>query len=392
MRVTNSPFRIYDPPEPEPPKFVLSGKSVLDYLNIVIDPASNLLGNRWLTRDGSAFIVAPSGHGKSSWATQAAINWSIGRIAFGIKPSHPLRILVIQSEDDDAETKKFVQMLRVFGLTQVEMLALKNNTRFEYRRDISGGDKFIKALSDFLDQFPADIVIINPLSGFLLCDLKDDERVSVFLRQQLNTLMAAHSCAPIVVHHTPKTNFTKLEGMQWYDWMYAMSGCATLTNWSRAVLVVAPSKVPGTYRFIAAKRFDEIQWQEREYWFAHDRQLYGDNGNSIEIIQWVPASVEQISAAAPPAKKKQEALTILAVWQKMSPVECYTRETFEIWAKSLFFIGQKKSSAFLQVLVDHDLVQILSESRPNTRPRITYQKCSKSAIEAEQTLESIHEI
>ena len=391
MRATDSPFRIYDPPEPEPPKFILSGRSVLDYLDIVIDPKSNLLGNRWLTRDGSAFIIAPSGHGKSSFVAQVAILWSIGRTAFGIRPPKEWRILVIQSEDDDAETKKFVQMLRVFGLTRDEMLALKNNTRFEYRRDISG-DKFIKALSDFLDQWPADIVIINPLSGFLLCDLKDDERVSVFLRQQLNAVMAAHSCAPIVVHHTPKTNFTKLENMQWYDWMYAMSGCATLTNWSRAVLVVAPSKVPGTYRFIAAKRFDEIQWEQREYWFAHNRELHGSNGHAIEIIQWVPASEEQIAAAAPPAKKKQETLTILAVWQKMSPLEHYTRQSFEIWAKSQFSLGEKKAWAFLQVLADHDLVQILSTPRPNTRPLNTYLKASKSAIEAEQALYHNHEI
>jgi RecA-family ATPase len=391
MRATDSPFRLYDPPPEPEPEFVLSGKSVLDYLDIVIDKESNLLGNRWLTRDGSAFIIAPSGHGKSSWVAQVAILWSIGRIAFGIKPPHPLRILVIQSEDDDAETKKFVQMLRVFGLSPQDLLNLKNNTRFEFRRDISG-EKFIKALGDFLNQFPCDIVIINPLSGFLLCDLKDDERVSVFLRQQLNAVMAAHACAPIVVHHTPKTNFTKLENMQWYDWMYAMSGCATLTNWSRAVLVVAPSKIPGTYRFIAAKRFDEIQWQHREYWFAHSKETYGKNGDSIEIIQWVPASEEQIAIAAPPAKEKQKALTTLMIWQKMSPLEVYTRETFEIWAKSQFFIGQKKSSAFLQVLIDHELVQILPESRPNTRPRITYQKASKSAIEAEQALNTTHEI
>jgi hypothetical protein len=234
-------------------------------------------------------------------------------------------------------------------------------------------------------------VIINTLSGFLLFDLKDDERVSVFLRQQLNAVMAAHSCAPIVVHHTPKTNFTKLENMQWYDWMYAMSGCATLTNWSRAVLVMAPSKVPGTYRFIAAKRFDEIQWQEREYWFAHSRETYGQNGDSIEIIQWVPANEEQIIAAAPPAKKKQESLTILAVWQKMSPLELYTRASFEMWVKSQFSLGERKAWNFLKVLVDHDLVQVLLESRSKTNPLKTYRKASKSAIEAEQTLNYIHE-
>ena len=385
MRGNDSPFKVY---EPEPPKFVLTGRTVLDYLDIVIDKETNLLGNRWLTRDGSAFIIAPSGHGKSSWVAQAAINWSIGRVAFGIRPTHPLRILVIQSEDDEAETKKFVQMLRVLDLTAQDLVHLKNNTRFEYRRDVSG-EKFIDALSCFLKQFKADIVIINPLSGFLLCDLKDDERVSVFLRQQLNSVMADHGCAPIVIHHTPKTNFTRLDTMQWYDWMYVMSGCATLTNWSRAVLVMAPSQLPGTYRFIAAKRFTEIQWTQREYWFSHSREIFGENGDSLEIIQWVPATDEQIKLAAPD-KKTQKILTALEVWQKMPVVDSFTRESFETWAKIEFGLGAKKASAFLNILVDHGLALIARAQRPGVRPLVTYQKCPKSLAEAQQSLAQLN--
>jgi hypothetical protein len=381
MRGTNSPFRIYDPPESEPPKVTLSGKSVVDYLNVTIDPESNLLGNRWLTRDGSAFIVAPSGHGKSTIVIQVALNWGVGRVAFGIRPAKPLRILIIQSEDDDAETKKFVQMLRTFEFTQAEMKLLRQNVWFEYRRDISG-DKFIKALSDLLDAFPCDLVIINPLSGFLLCDLKDDDRVSVFLRQQLNEVMAAHHCAPLVVHHTPKTNFTKLENLQWYDWMYTMSGCASLTNWGRAVLVVSPSKVPGAYRFIAAKRFDEIQWTTREYWFSHSRETWGDNGSQIEVIKWIPASEEQIAIASPITKKKPEELTELVIYKQMDPLESFTRQTFEIWAGRTFSIGQKKAWGFLQVLEQKGLVQVSLTPRSRTCPLRTYQKASQSSVEA----------
>jgi len=147
-------------------------------------------------------------------------------------------------------------------------------------------------------------VIINPLSGFLLCDLKNEEKVSQFLRGDLNTVMAKHKCAPIVLHHTPKTNFTRLDNMQWYDWMYAMSGCAGLTNWARAVLVVVPSKIPGTYRFIAAKRFDEIQWTEREYWFSHSREAFtAADGVEHAIIEWIPATEEQLASAKPDPPK-----------------------------------------------------------------------------------------
>jgi AAA domain len=389
MRATDSPFRFYEPPEDNGPQFTLSGKSVLDYLNVTIDPESNLLGNRWLTRDGSAFLIAPSGHGKSSIVIQISLLWGVGRVAFGIRPAKPLRILIIQSEDDDAETKKFVQMLRTFEFTQAELKLLRQNVWFEYRRDISG-ERFIKALSDLIDAFPCDLVIINPLSGFLLCDLKDDDRVSVFLRQQLNEVMAAHRCAPLVVHHTPKTNFTRLENMQWYDWMYAMSGCASLTNWGRAVLVVAPSKVPGAYRFIAAKRFDEIQWQQREYWFSHCRETWGDNGSPIEIIKWIPASEEQIVAASPTTKKKQDDLTELAIYKQMDPLVVFTRETFENWAKTTFFIGVNKAWRFLQILEQKGLVQVSFTPRPRTSPLRTYQKTPQSSLDADPELINSH--
>lgn len=176
----------------------LSGRTVLDFLDIEVDPKTNLAGNRWLTTDGSAFVIAPSGHGKSSLAMQLAICWAIGRIVFGIKPARPLRILIVQSEDDDADSKKFVQLIRKMGLSSEELALLRANTRFEFQRTISSvnGKELTEALDDWLTEWPADIAIINPLSGFLLCDLKND---------------------PFLFHHTPKTNFTKLDNMQYYD-------------------------------------------------------------------------------------------------------------------------------------------------------------------------------
>lgn len=91
--------------------------------------------------------------------------------------------------------------------------------------------------------------------------------------------------------------------------MYAMAGCAGLTNWGRAVLVVAPSKLPGTYRFIAAKRFDEIQWTEREYWFSHSTEKIPIHGKESTLVQWVPSNEAQIRAAEPEKKTRKSKVT-----------------------------------------------------------------------------------
>ena len=49
------------------------------------------------------FIVAPSGLGKSTLSIQMAVLWCCGLIAFGITPHKALRILIIQSEDDQGD-------------------------------------------------------------------------------------------------------------------------------------------------------------------------------------------------------------------------------------------------------------------------------------------------
>ena len=339
------------PEEQEAKPERLSGRNIVDFLDLPIDPKTNFLGNRFLTMGSGMFLIAPSGHGKSSISIQLLISFAIGRAAFGTKPPRPLRILCIQSEDDDAETKKFAEVIRKMKLTPDELKLLKQNTRFEYRNDLTGDD-FLKALDCFCSEWPPELIIVNPLTGFHLADLRDDEKVARFLRAKLNPILTKHSCAAIIVHHTPKTNFKKLAEMEWYDWMYAMAGCAALTNWARAVLVLAPSKIPGTYRLIAANRFDEIQWTEREYWFSHSKETITHNDQSVEIISWVPASNEQISAAKPAPKTKKKIPDLEEVWQKMSSLEEYTRARFERWCGKEFSLGENKSWSILKALCD----------------------------------------
>ena len=158
-----------------------------------------------------------------------------------------------------------------------------------------------------------------------------------------------------------------------------MSGCASLTNWARAVLVLAPSKIPGTYRLIAAKRFDEIQWTEREYWFSHSKETIAVNGQDIDIIQWIPASEVQVAGAKPTPKGKKELPSLESVLNKMSPLEEYTRDTFEYWAGKEFKIGVNKAWSILKALRDLGLIQVSGEERPGTNNLKKYRKANKPA-------------
>jgi len=367
------------------PRAKLRGRPLIEFLDLEIDPKTNLVGKRYLTHGSGAFVISPSGHGKSSFAIQLAISFAVGRVAFGMKPDRPLRILLIQSEDDEAEVKKFAQMIRRMKLTQREQELLRKNLWHERRRDISN-QGFVDALDDFLEEFPADIVIINPLTGFVIPRAGDDEFFGNFLREKLDPILDRHHCGAFVIHHTPKMNYVKFEKMEWYEWMYAMTGRASLTNWARAVLVIAPSKVPGVYRFIAAKRFNEIQWTEREYWFAHFTESMTINGEEVEILQWVAATEDQIAAAKPPpkGKKERDAITAKIVWAKMSMTDSYTRNQFQEWAGREFGIGFNRAWEILKSLTQDELVQVLEERRPKTNPLKWYRKLSESASAKEK--------
>jgi len=351
-------------------EFTLSNRSLGDFIDIAIDPASNLLGNRWLTREGSLFVVAPSGHGKSSFCIQCMANWAIGRVAFGFKPSRPLKILMVESEDDDADNKGFVQLLRTMNLTQADLDLLAENTRLEFRRDLAG-ERFFAAIDQFLDQFPADILIINPLTGFCTVDLRDEIGMENFLHNRLSPIMAAHKCAPMIVAHMPKSQVSQITDKQWYEWMYILSGCVTLTNWARAILVFIPSKLRGTYRFITAKRPTQSGWLQPEYYFAHSRENLDINGQDFEIIQWIPANEGQISQAKPEPKAKKIKISSALIHDKMSPITDYSRESFRAWCKETFNLGTNSSDDFRALMIQNGLIEVIEgEGKGVARCRI----------------------
>jgi hypothetical protein len=361
--------------------FTLSGRSLHDFLDIVIDPGTNLLGNRWLTREGSLFVVAPSGHGKSSFSIQCAIHWALGRVAFGIKPARPLRILLLESEDDDADNSSFVQVLRTMNLTSEELDLLSANTRLEFRRDLAG-DRFFTAIDQFLDQYQADILLINPLTGFCTIDLKDETQMNEFLRNRLNAVMAKHRCAPVIVAHMPKTQVSQIQDKEWYEWMYILSGCVTLTNWARAILVFVPSSVRGTYRFITAKRPAQSGWLEPEYYFQHSKEMIHQlGGNELEVIQWIPASEAQIVEARPEPKtrkSKKADVSEALIHSKMSLLEEYSRESFNLWAKEKFKIGYHLADTYRKSMVHNGLIEEIIGDGKGSAFAKAYRKISAS--------------
>ncbi|MEM7385740.1 MAG: hypothetical protein AAF514_12420, partial [Verrucomicrobiota bacterium] len=126
------------------------------------------------------------------------------------------------------------------------------------------GEGLIKLLASIVPEFKPDLIKLDPLQSFAGADLKDDEKMIQFLQHQLTPLLRSNQCGAIIPHHTPKSTNRDTTSWRESDWQYSGAGSAVLANWVRAMLVIEPTKAPGVFKFIGAKRGRRVGWRDEE--------------------------------------------------------------------------------------------------------------------------------
>jgi hypothetical protein len=280
----STPFvRLADLPDPKPEA----------------DNPAALFRNGWLRKGGGAFLVAPSGVGKSTWTIQAAICWRLGKAAFGIKPVRPLRVAIIQAEDDAEEMSFFrnqiAEGLQVeCGMTHEETAeALKGIALFDFVG--SAGDDFVGLLGQTMREHPEiDLWIINPFQSYFGGDISRNSEVTRFLRVGIDPLIKPANAAVVFAHHTNKAPPPK-ERVGWGTdafSQYIGAGGAELANWARAILVLMPTGVPGVFTLAAGKRGGRLGWVDPAGAKTNTRLI----AHSGDRIFWRDATPEEAEA------------------------------------------------------------------------------------------------
>ena len=201
------------------------------------DP-TQLLGQRWICRGGSALWVGSSGLGKSVLCLQAAITWACGRDLFGISPhGKRLKSLIVQAENDEGDVAEALQgILRALDLTDEELGYVRNNLVI-VRDCTSTGERFVDRMRRLAEKHKPDLAWVDPLLAFIGGDLSSQETAGGFLRNLLNPLALSANFAWMLVHHTPKPTRDG-SGYQGHDKAYSGFGSSELTNWARSVLTL----------------------------------------------------------------------------------------------------------------------------------------------------------
>lgn len=262
-----------------------------------INLKKNLLGDRFLCIGGIMLFVAPTGVGKSTALYKMTASWSRGLSAFDIEPSRPLKILVIQGENDEDDMTEYVrdcvEDIRVAaeGGEKSGWTQLHNNT-VTVRINTLRGFNFIIALRELLDVHRPDLVLIDPLNCYSGTDPSNASEITTFLRNWLVPTLETFQCAAIICHHTPKTREWNTSKWKQHQWVYAFAGNADIANTARAVIVIDPTDSPCVFKFVAAKRFRRIGWTDEAgdpAWIKYFR--YKSEGG---VIDWVNANEDEV--------------------------------------------------------------------------------------------------
>lgn len=224
--------------------------------NAIIGIKNGVL-SRYLCRSYGAWLIAPSGIGKSSFINQLAFSWGLGRDVFGIQPVRPLRVLVIQAENDEGDQAEMAQgVLRTLDVDgfSTEMDQLNENVRFITER-CTVGEQFCHMMEREIVAHKADVTFADPLMSFTGIDVTRLDQCSKFLRQHLNPVLVRTGSILFGAHHTGKPKFDRhVTAPTAIDYAYAGIGSSELVNWARAVMVLLQMKDGQHFELKLAKR------------------------------------------------------------------------------------------------------------------------------------------
>jgi len=299
------------------PTYQRTGNTPVGYLKAGIRHEDILLGDGFLERGSACLLAGPSGIGKSSIALQSGCCWSCGAEAFNLSPPRPLRIVMIQNEDSHNDLVRMSEVLRHLN---VDPDLIEKNFWIENVRGKIGFEA-VAVMGELIQQWKADLLLINPISAYHEGDISQNKDNVKFLYGDLGNLLRSNRIGILGFHHKvkPQKIAPKNQKDAIHEIMYDTLGGSVLTNFFRGIIIISPIGNSKVFKFTLAKRFEESRWMIPTQEF----RWHEDKSKRL----WVSASVDEVTEATQTRGKTLQDL------YKLVPVIGYVHRD-QFWLKA----------------------------------------------------------
>ena len=199
-----------------------------------------LIGRRWLNRGDSFILQGYTGLGKSSLVLQMAMLWALNREFFGIAPKRPLKIILIQAENNKGDIAEPFQDIseNIIKLEPGDMDRLKAQLIIGRQSAVSGAIAFSAYVRSLIVEHNPDLVILDPLLSYFGDDISSQKAASVFFRNFLQPIQNETGVIFGFVHHLgkPPKGGDQRQGPALYNGL----GSSDIFNWAREVITLTP--------------------------------------------------------------------------------------------------------------------------------------------------------
>ena len=273
------------------------------------DDKTVLIGGerRWICQGYPFQIVGFSGTGKSSMAAHLAVNWAIGHAPWGLRPVRPLRILMVQAENDLGDASEAI-IGATAKLVESDRRLLKENLIF-VRQATKTGFAFVEYLGQMVEKHRIDLIIADPLLAYADFDIASQAETTAFLRGPggVHEMLQRTKAALLYMHHTTKPKSADdLDGMTPQQLAYLGAGCSEWVNFARdsGYLFRTSRKSADNrpvYRFGFSKRQSRSGLKDASDRFAGHIHLCHAEGGDIRW-EYAPPDMDDQKAHSSPAK------------------------------------------------------------------------------------------
>lgn len=274
-------------------------KRLLELLSLPAKDPYEIFLNRFLCRRGCVLFVGETGRGKSTFLMAASLFWCLGKEYHGFRPLRPLRILILQAENDDQDLKEqFASAVGGLALSPDE-LQMVNDALLVVNEKKAVGAEFTELIRRLAVEHRADLIIIDPVLAFLGGDANSQADVGGFLRQHLAPVLHEVNAAAILIHHTAKPSSIGKKTSSRQD-AYLGSGSAEWANFARAVFGLTETFVEGFYELSIFKRGRRVGWRNDEGELVTKRYLR--QARVEGDLSWLPVTYKEFATAADSTK------------------------------------------------------------------------------------------